>query len=102
MKGFLPICIKRQSLLSIPETRDLTIKILQKTRDRIYIMECEVQILIPIFDVVKGLYDIKVVYETTKSELNNAVWLPYFLLPIVSSAPRIITAESGFDDENKT
>jgi len=64
---------------------------LEKVIDRGYLKSAgdrEVLSLMFVFDVEKGEYDIRLVYDGSKSGLNDAIWAPWFPLP---------TADSFFD-----
>jgi hypothetical protein len=41
--------------------------------------------LISLFEVPKGLTDIRMVYDGTKSGLNEVLWAPWFPLPMIDS-----------------
>jgi hypothetical protein len=59
-------------------------------RERGYISMGEVKSLIFFFDVPKGLNDIRMVYDGTKSGLNAALWAPWLPLPTVDSLLRSV------------
>jgi hypothetical protein len=54
-------------------------------RERGYIAMGERKSLIFFFDIPKGLDDIRVVYDGTRSGLNAALRAPWFPLPTVDS-----------------
>jgi hypothetical protein len=58
---------------------------IQKIVDRRYISPGFVNSLTGFFAVPKGIDDIRVVYDATKSRLNDAIWAPNFYLPTMSS-----------------
>jgi hypothetical protein len=57
---------------------------LSKVRDRRYITPGFVKSLTTFFSVPKGEDDIRMVYDASVSGLNNAIWVPRFLLPTVN------------------
>jgi hypothetical protein len=59
-------------------------KICKVVRRR-YVSEGFVKSLTGFFAVPKGVGDIRVVYDATKSGLNEAIWAPNFFLPTISS-----------------
>ena len=66
-----------------PTMKERLIKKLRKVRDRGYVGKWLVLSLTAYFAVAKGLDDIRVVYDGTKSGLNDAVWIPGFWLPTI-------------------
>lgn len=74
-------------------------------RDRCYLCAGEVRSLISLFSVPKvvGTYlkYIRVVHDATKCKLNQAVWVPNFYLPTVSSVLRLIERKSWFGNSDK-
>jgi hypothetical protein len=71
---------------------------LMKSVDRRYICDGSVSSLINCFAVDKGIDDIRLVYDGTKSLLNLATWAPNFFLPSVDSMLMSVTTESWFAD----
>ena len=71
---------------------------LQKVIDRGYLSKGYVKSLTNYFSVPKGLQDIRMVYDGTKSKLNAAVWAPNFFLPSVDSLLMFCTAGTWFAD----
>jgi hypothetical protein len=59
-------------------------------RDKGYIDMGLVRSLIEFFEVPKGLTDIWMVYNGTKSGLNEMLWAPWFPLPTVESLLRSV------------
>ena len=55
-----------------------------KVRQRGYLRDCcqkDIDSLMYMFDVPKGEHDIRMVYDGSKSGLNDALWAPWFPLP---------------------
>ena len=50
------------------------------------------------FDVPKGLDDIRMVYDASKSLINEALWAPNFMLPKIDSVLNNATLTSWFGD----
>eukprot|EP00978_Attheya_sp_CCMP212_P008743 scaffold20529_cov53-Attheya_sp.AAC.4 len=69
------------------EMRKMMRKKLEKVIRQTYIDVSEEEILavIQYFAVEKGLYDIRMVYDGTKSELNNCLFPPWFALPTMTT-----------------
>ena len=45
-----------------------------------------VELIMYMFHITRG-NTICMVYDSSKSSLNNSIWTPYFLLPIANSMP---------------
>jgi len=65
-------------------------KKLSKVRDRRYLVAGQVDSLTSFFAVPKGADDIRMVYDGTKSGLNDTIWVPRFSLPTVNSLLRAV------------
>jgi hypothetical protein len=63
---------------------------LEKFRARRYICQGTVHSLTPYFTVPKGDGDVRVVFDGTKSKLNEALWAPPFVLPTIGSLLRCV------------
>ena len=64
---------------------------LQKMVDRGYLdADEEVESLMSFFYVPKGLDDVRMVFDGTKCGLNDAVWVPSFLLPTMETHLRAV------------
>lgn len=61
------------------------LKKINKVRERGYMKPGYVKSLISFFSVPKGEDDIRVVYNGTSSGLNDACWVPRFVLPTVET-----------------
>ncbi len=61
---------------------------LQGVRDKKYIDKGEVQSLTSYFCVPKGETDIRMVYDATRSGLNQSLWAPNFGMPTVDTLVR--------------
>lgn len=66
------------------ERAKLKEKLLKVVRKN-YIVPGHVKSLTGFFAVPKGLNDIRIVYDASKSGLNEAIWSPNFFLPTISS-----------------
>ena len=71
---------------------------LQKVIDRGYLAHGYVKSLTSYFPVPKGLQDIRIVYDGTKSKLNEAVWAPNFFLPSIDSLLMFCDGQTWFAD----
>jgi hypothetical protein len=86
MKGKLERWTKAQRLPRDARNLEKVMEKLKAVRDRGYIGPGEVESLTSFFDVKKGEDDIRMVYDGTKSGLNEALWAPWFPLPTVKMA----------------
>ena len=73
---------------------------LLKVRNRCYFEEGLVEALTTFFGVLKGEFDIRIVYDGTASGLNEALWAPWFSLPTVSSHLRVVEPGTYMADVN--
>jgi hypothetical protein len=80
------------------ETRQRVIKKLDKVRKRRYISPGTVQSLTDFFSVPKGLDDIRLVYNGSKSGLNSILWVPSFPMPTGNTLLRSVFPHSWMDD----
>jgi len=71
---------------------------LGKVRRMGYLAPGEVKSLTSFFAVPKGDSDIRMVYDGTKSGLNDAMWAPWFWMPTVESHLRFVSTESFLGD----
>ena len=71
---------------------------LGKVTKRKYISKGVVRSLINCFAVEKGSDDIRLVYDGTKSKLNDAVFAPNFFLPFLDSVLMWVNADSWLAD----
>lgn len=102
MRDGLPPCFvgplpKYRRPQRIPADEETVKKIqgkLVKFRDRGYIAPGAVDSLMSMFDVPKGVDDIRLVFDGTGCGLNSVLWAPWFALPNVSSVLR--TLEPGY------
>ena len=81
----------RQPSYKDPENKAKVLSKIKKVVDRGYLIptpKIDVSSLMFVFDVPKGDSDIRMVYDGSKSGLNDSIWAPWFPLP---------TAESFFD-----
>jgi len=73
-----------------PNLRAAMRKKLDKIRKLGYIRPGEVKSLTSFFSVPKGDNDIRMVYDGTKSGLNDAMWAPWFALPTIETHLRAV------------
>jgi len=71
---------------------------IHKVIDRRYLNEGYVKSLINYFAVPKGLSDIRVVYDGTKSGLTDSVWAPNFFMPSIDSLLLYCSANTWYSD----
>lgn len=71
---------------------------LRKVIGRRYLTPGYVKSLTNYFAVPKGLQDIRMVYDGTKSRLNAAVWAPNFFLPSIDSLTMFCDGKTWFAD----
>ena len=69
-------------------------------RKKGYVEVGQVESLISFFDVAKGKEDIRMVYDGTKSGLNDALWAPWFPLPTVETMLRSVTGGTWLGDND--
>jgi hypothetical protein len=70
--------------------KQLVIIKLEHSRTRRYIEAGEVRSLMSFFAVSKGEDDIRMVYDASKSGLNDIVWVPRFPLPTIATHLRAV------------
>ena len=90
VKGKLPNYSKRQKAPSKGKNLKLVQDKLNDVRRKGYISKGEVVSVTSLFDVPKGTDDIRLVYDATKSGLNEAVWAPWFALQTCESHLRAV------------
>jgi hypothetical protein len=71
---------------------------LGKVRDRRYIAGGDVTLLTSFFAVPKGIDDVRMVYDRTRSGLNDVIWVPRCPLPTVNTMLRAVDAHSFMGD----
>jgi hypothetical protein len=84
----------------LPRNHDDIPKVVQKlcsASEKGYIDLGLVYLLISFFEVPKGLTDIWMVYDGTKSGLDEVLWAPWFPLPTIDSFITVI--QGGILDE---
>ncbi len=84
-----------------PSNPEMIDKIREKLVDvvkKLYIAEGEVRSLTSFFDVMKGVDDIRMVYNGTSCGLNAACWAPWFPLPTIKTHLRAVEAETWLAD----
>jgi hypothetical protein len=73
---------------------------LEKVTNRRYIIPGTVHSLIHVFAVAKGETDIRLVYDGTKSRLNECTFAPNFFLPSIDSMLMTVNVSSWFGDHD--
>lgn len=96
----VPKYTKTQQVMLDPHTANQVKKKLAKVINRGYIVPCHVKNLINFFNVPKGLSDICLIYDGTKSLLNEAVWAPNFFLSSVDSALMFVNSDTWYVDRD--
>ncbi len=84
-----------------PSNPEMTDKIREKLADvmmKLYIADGRVVSLTSFFDVLKGVDDIRMVYNGTSCGLNAACWAPWFPLPTVDTHMRTVEAGTWMSD----
>ena len=99
--GDPPAYRRRQQANPDPESRALEKKKLKKVRHRGYIVKtADIKSLTSFFSVPKGNTDIRMVYDGTKSGLNDALYAPWFGLGNVTSMLRTVEAKTWLADND--
>jgi hypothetical protein len=92
--------VRPQDTPKDPATTQKVVDKLLNAREKGYISMGVVKSLIFCFDVPKGLDDIRMVYDGTKSGLNAALWAPWFPLPTADSLLRSVEPGTYMSDNN--
>jgi len=71
---------------------------LEKVKTLGYIQPGTVSSLTSYFSVPKGDSDIRMVYDGTKSGLNDSMWAPWFALPTIENHLRFVGVETYLGD----
>ncbi len=71
---------------------------LSNVRKRSYVEAGEVFALTSFFAVPKGVDDIRMVYDGTKSGLNDNIWVPRFPLPTINTHLRAVDSNTYMSD----
>lgn len=100
MKGRMDPWLQSQRLPRDPKDIPKVVEKLCVARDKGYIDIGLVQSLISFFEVPKGLTDIRMVYDGTKSGLNEMLWAPWFPLPTVDSLLRSVEPGTWMSDND--
>ena len=90
VKSELPTYSKRQKAPKKKHNLKLVQEKLKDVRAKGYISKGEVISVTSLFDVPKGNDDIRLVYDATKSGLNEACWAPWFALQTCESHLRSV------------
>ncbi len=98
VKGQLPATTQGQSLPRDKSIAEKIISKVNKVRHRGYIAVGRVLSLTSYFHVPKGESYIRIVYDLTKSGLNDALWAPTFWMPTVLNVLDCATHSSWFGD----
>jgi hypothetical protein len=100
MKGRMDPWLVPQRLPRNPADIPKVIEKLCVAREKGYIDIGVVHSLISFFEVPKGLTDIRMVYDGTKSGLNDMLWAPWFPLPTVDSLLRSVEPGTWMADND--
>ena len=98
VEGQLPEYWASQRWPEKPKEREQLRQKLFKPVLKIYIAKGFVLSLTSFFAVLKGEDNIKIVYEATKSLLNESIWAPNFFLPTVDSVLRNAETTTWYGD----
>ena len=99
--GEPPAYRRRQRANPDPEARSFEKKKLTKVRHRGYIVKtADIKSLTSFFSVPKGDSDIRMVYDGTKSGLNDALFAPWFGLGNVTSMLRTVEPKTWSADND--
>ena len=98
VEGQLPEFWAKQRWPDKQSERDQLKKKLHKPVSKNYITRGFVKSLISFFAVLKGESDIRIVYDATKSGLNESIWAPNFFLPTVDSVLRNADSDTWYGD----
>jgi len=95
--GLPPWFLSMPKAITVPQrgeldvrTRELIRQKLTKVRSRGYLEPGYVKALTSFFTVPKGDGDVRLVYNGTKSGLNDSLWAPWFRLPTVGQLLRAV------------
>ena len=100
IQGRLPTWKKKQLLPPKSYMADKMKEKLVKVLGRRYIVDGKVLSLISCFAVPKGEKDIRLVYDGTKSKLNDSVFAPNFFMPSIDSMLMTVDVNSWFGDND--
>ena len=98
VEGQLPEYWARQNWPKDLAEREQLKKKLYKPVFKNYIARGFVKSLTSFFAVLKGEDDIRIVYDATKSLLNESIWAPNFFLPTVDSVLRNADTNTWYGD----
>ena len=98
VSGKLPTSMEKQRGTDDVQARSKVAKKLKKIRGRRYVVPGFVRSLTSYFHVPKGEDDIRMVYDASRSGLNDQVWSPKFGLPTVESVLDILDHTSSMAD----
>ena len=96
----MPNCTKKQAPSKDKNAMDIVRAKLNDVWQKGYIAneeECVLSVT-SFFDVPKGDKDVQMVYNTTSSGLNEAVWAPWFSLPTVETHLRAVDVRTFMVD----
>lgn len=98
IQGHLPKYRKPQRMEQDEVIREKLFSKITKIRARGYVRPGAVVSLTSFFSIPKDVTDIRMVYDATKSGLNDVVWVPSFGLPTVDSTLRGIEFSTYLGD----
>ena len=99
-KSFPPRWVVPQKIPKEPKKLEMVRGKIQKVLDRNYIGPGRVTSLMNVFDVPKGDSDIRLVYNGTKSGLNDTLFAPWFPLPTIDSLLRSVDESTWCGDND--
>jgi hypothetical protein len=98
IRGQLPSYRRPQKMERDLDLREKVRSKLESVRDKGYLIKGEVKSLTGYFAVPKGPADIRMVYDATKSGLNQALWAPSFSLPSTEALTDLLDASAWMAD----
>jgi len=99
-KGTLPSYRVKQGREPVASIRDAVANKLQRFIARDYLSAGTVNSLVSYFSVSKGESDVRLVFDGTKSGLNEVLWAPTFCLPTVDSVTPMLEPGSWQADND--
>jgi len=94
----LPVFRTPQRSEPDPKVRQQIRAKLENVMEKSYIQKGAVTSLTSYFAVPKGLEDVRIVYDSTRSGLNAAIWAPTFSLPSVENLTDMLELTSWMSD----
>lgn len=98
-----PTSSAKQTTNPDPDARKLEKEKIDKALRAVYLVPTQreqIKCLMHYFSVPKGPTDIRMVYDSTRSGLNEATWVPWFGLPTIESLERTLDIKSWQGDND--